>query len=66
MWVARVIFRLPSRYLPPCVEQVPEPARVQALVAQLSVEALHASVLRRLARLDVQQIDLVVSLWLRC
>jgi hypothetical protein len=34
------------------------PACVQAFVAQLSVEALQASILSRLARLDLHQVDL--------
>lgn len=40
------------------IEQVPEPAHVQALVAQLFVEAFHTSVLGRFARVNVNQIDL--------
>ena len=61
MWTARVIFRPPRADLLPGIEQVPEPACVQALIAQLAVEALHAAILRRLAGLDVHQIDLPVN-----
>ena len=58
MRAAGVIFSLPIRDLPPGVEQVPEPAHVQALVAQLSIEAFHASILGWFSRLDVNEIDL--------
>ena len=38
-----------------CVEEVPEPATLQALLAQPTVEALHMRILRRLAWLYVSQ-----------
>ena len=43
------------------LEQVLEPADAQALLAQLAVETLHVGVLRGLARLDVNQIDLAIQ-----
>src|SRR5579863_6244559 len=61
MWAARVIFRFPCRDFPPRVEQVPEPACVQTFVAELAVKTFHAAVLRRLARLDVNDVDLPLN-----
>ena len=61
MRAAGVIFGFPRGYLAPCVEQVPEPTGVQALVAQLAVEAFHAAVLRWLAGLDVNDVDLPLN-----
>ena len=42
----------------PSFEQVLEPADAQAFLAQLTVKALHVAVLRRLAGLRVNQVDL--------
>ena len=57
MWTLFVVFRLPVTDLPACVKQVGEPAHLQALFAQPSMEALHVRVLCRLTRLDVSQFD---------
>ena len=48
-----VVLDLPRRDLASGIEQVLKPAYGQTLIAQPSVEALDARVLRRLARLDV-------------
>jgi len=58
MWAPGGMFRLPRLDLPPRIEQVPEPAHVQAFVAQLSVEAFHASNLCRLVWMNVNDVDL--------
>ena len=44
-----------------CFEQVLEPVDTQTLLAQSAVEALHVCILRGLAGLDVNQIDLVIQ-----
>lgn len=44
----------------PRLKQVLKPADTQALFAQLAVEALNVGVLRGLAGLDVDQIDLAL------
>jgi len=50
------------RDLPPRIEQVPEPARVQALAAKPPMETLHAGVLGRgLVGLGVHYIDLAFN-----
>jgi hypothetical protein len=46
VWPLLVVLRFPVRYLPACVEQVGEPAHLQALLAQPAMEALHVCVLR--------------------
>ena len=53
-----VVLRSPCRDLPPRIEQVLKPTYRQTFIPQPSVKALNARVLRRLARLDVQQLDL--------
>lgn len=39
------------------IRQVPEPARVQTLISELPIEALHEGVLDRLAGLDEVELD---------
>ena len=58
MWTLLVLLYLPATDHPPGVEQVGEFAYPKALLAQPSVAAPQARVLRRLARLDVAQLDL--------
>src|SRR5512146_515295 len=53
-----VVLPLPRRDLAPRVEQVFEPTDVQAFFPQPPVEALQPPVLRRLAGLDVVELDL--------
>jgi len=55
-----VVFFTPGSQSTPNIVQRSEPTRVQALVAQPSVEALDMAVLHRPARLDVDQPDLPV------
>src|ERR1039457_2073659 len=46
----------PRRFdLPPCIGQILEPVRVQALIPKASVETLDVAVLYRLAGLDIDQ-----------
>ena len=52
-----VVLAAPQSNLLSGVEQVVEPAYSQALLSQSSMEAFHARVLRRLAGLDVHQVD---------
>src|ERR1700733_5387203 len=61
MWTLFVVLRFPITYLPACVKEVGEPAHSQALFAQPTMEALHVRVLRRLAGLDVPQVDLPLT-----
>ncbi len=53
-----VVLPPPRCDLPPRIEQVLKPAHLQALIPQPSVKTFHPRVLRRLARLNVQQLDL--------
>ena len=53
-----VVLRPPRRDLSLRIEQVLKPAHRQTLISQPSMKAFHARVLRRLARLNVQQLDL--------
>jgi hypothetical protein len=53
-----VVLLSPRSDLPPRIEQILKPAHGQALFAQTSMKAFHACVLRRLARLNVHQLDL--------
>ena len=53
-----VVFDSPRCDLSPRIEQVLEPAHVQTLFSQPSVKALDECILGRLARLNVQQLDL--------
>src|SRR5258708_4180813 len=48
---------LPRGDLAPRVPQVLEPTHIQAFIAQLAVETFHVSVLLRLPRLNVHQLD---------
>ena len=52
-----VVVNAPGRNDGPSLRQRSEPVLVQALVAELAVEALHVRVLRRLAGLDEAQLD---------
>src|SRR5579885_2523775 len=56
-----VVIATPSGDNPPGFEQVLEPADAKALLTQLAVETLHVGILRGLARLDVNQIDLAIQ-----
>ena len=53
-----VIVLPPAFDLPAGVEQIPEPARIQALLAQPAVEAFDVRILHRLARPDVNELQL--------
>ncbi len=53
-----VVLDLPPRDLSLRIEQVLKPAHVQTLIPQSSVETFDPRILRRLARLNVQQLDL--------
>ena len=55
-----VVLLAPGCQSTPDIVQRPEPACVEALVAQPAVEALDVAVLHRAARLDVHQADLPV------
>jgi hypothetical protein len=57
MRTLEVIVPLPCEDLSSRVEEVPEPAYVQALVAQPAVEALDIGILDWLAGLDVDYVD---------
>src|SRR5215469_15351633 len=48
-----VVLVPPRRDLPPRVEQILKPTRVQAFIPQFPVKTLHKRVLHRPARLDV-------------
>lgn len=58
MWPGLVVIPAPVGDDLPSFEQILEPADTQAFFAQLAVKALHICVLRGLAGLDVDQIDL--------
>lgn len=53
-----IVVIAPGSDLAPCVEQVAEPTRVQAFLAQAAVETFDVGVLDRLAGADVRQFDL--------
>jgi hypothetical protein len=53
-----VVLDPPRRDLPPRIEQVLKPTHGQTLFPQPSVETLDVRVLRRLARLNMHQLDL--------
>ena len=57
MWSEFVVFAAPVSKNAPSLEQVLEPADAQALLAQLTIEALHISVLCWLAGLRVNEVD---------
>ena len=61
MWPPFVVIPSPVGDDPSCFKQILEPADAKALLSQLAVEALHVGVLRGLARLDVDQIDLAIQ-----
>jgi hypothetical protein len=54
-----VIFVLPPGDLVPGVCQVSEPSSIQAFVSQSSVKAFDMTILGRLARLNMNQLDFV-------
>src|SRR5260370_35288260 len=60
MWPFAVLLPPPACQGASYIVERAEPARIQTLVAQPSVEALDMSVLHRPARLDVHQSDLPV------
>jgi len=53
----RVVVAAPGFDLTPRVEQIAEPAHVEAFLAQAAVETFHVRVLDGLARPDVDQLD---------
>src|SRR5262249_24884412 len=53
-----VVLLLPRSDLPSRVPQVLEPTHVQTFIAQPRVKTFHVSVLLRLSRLDMHQLDL--------
>jgi hypothetical protein len=55
-----VIFPLSGRDLYSRIEQVPEPAHVQAFIATYSMEALHTGILGVLAGADVYYVGLLL------
>jgi hypothetical protein len=56
-----VVIQLPGRDLSPSIKQVPEPAQVEAFITQSAMEALRVGVFSRLARADMQDIDLALD-----
>ena len=52
-----VIFVLPLCDLIPGIGQVSEPSSIQTFISQSSIEAFHVTILGRLARLDVNELD---------
>ena len=61
MWPPLVVVVAPVGDDPPCFEQILEPADAKAFLAQFAVKVLHVGVLRGLARLDVNQVDLAIQ-----
>jgi len=53
----RVVVPAPGLDLAPRVEQIAEPAHVEAFLSQAAVETFHMRILDGLARPDVDQID---------
>jgi hypothetical protein len=53
-----VVIRTPFRDLSARVEQIPEPAHVQALIAEPAIEAFDVGILHGLAGLNVHRVDL--------
>src|SRR3972149_10778511 len=56
-----VVLLPPGGDLPARLEQVPEPAHIQALLPHPPVKTLHASVLHRSSWLNVHQLDLLLD-----
>ena len=54
----RVVVGAPRCDLVSSIEQIPKPAHVQALIAKPAMKAFDVSILRRLARLNVNRVDL--------
>ena len=52
-----VVFVLPLCDLVPSIGQVSEPSSIQTFISQSPVEAFHVTILGRLARLDVNELD---------
>ena len=59
---AFVVVASPVSDDPSGFKQILEPAHTQTFLAQFPVEALHVTVLRRLARLRVNQVDLPLQI----
>ncbi len=57
MWSSFVVIMPPVGDDTSSLEEVLEPTDSQAFLAQLAVKALHVAILRRLAGLDMDQID---------
>src|SRR3979409_1413060 len=57
----RVVMAAPGFNLAPRIEEIAEPAYLQALFTQTAVEALDVRVLHRLARTDVYQFDPLIQ-----
>src|ERR1700683_2435786 len=60
VWAVTVVLLPRARHAAPYIIKAAEPVRVEALVAQSSVEALDMSILHRPAGLDMHQADLPV------
>ena len=56
-----VVVATPGGDDPSGFEQILEPADAKALLTQLTVETLHVGILRGLARLDVNQVNLLIQ-----
>jgi len=56
-WAAASVFCTPDRDLAPSVEQVPEPAHVQAFIPKPAKKAFHVRVLGRFAGLKVNGVN---------
>ena len=61
MWSSFVVIMPPVGDDASSLEEVLEPTDTQAFLTQLAVETLHVAILRRLAGLDMDQIDLAVQ-----
>lgn len=61
VWPFMVVFGSPRSDPAPCFPEIAEPAGVKTLVAQPSVEAFNESVLNRLSRFNVIELDSVID-----
>ena len=62
MWPVFVVLVSPVGYDSPCFEEILEPADTQAFLAQFAVETFDIAVLRRFARLRVDEVDLAFQI----
>ena len=58
VWPVFVVLAPPVCNDSPCFEEILEPAYTQAFLAQFTVEAFDIAILRRFARLRVDEVDL--------